>query len=326
MRTKVLSLCAAAVLATSFAQAASAASLTVAGISQGFSLSTFVSSIPSNGAVGPVGITFLGSNSVMISSYATGLIQTYTDVDGQTPGTAVNGSNFGGNNPAGLANLNGTIYVALQGSGRIDQLNSNGTFNHQLAGFFPSATGLVADAFTGHLYVSEIGSGPIFEVDPVTGLAVGSGFGGNADGLTLSSDGSTLYAEINSHILGFNTTTHNQVFDSGFIPGGADGVAFGSGSLAGQLFVNTNSGQVIEVDETTSAQTVIVTGGSRGDFVSVDPFTNTLLLTQTDSILRLTPPSNGGFVPVPLPAAVWSGLALLGAVGGLSFINRRRIA
>ena len=48
---------------------------------------------------------------------------------------------------------------------------------------------------------------------------------------------------MNDHIIGA------QVFDSGFIPGGPDGTAIGtSGSIAGELFVNTNGGTVVEVN------------------------------------------------------------------------------
>lgn len=60
-----------------------------------------------------------------------------------------------------------------------------------------------------------------------------------------------------------------------------EGIALGTCTLAGKAYVNTNGGTVVEVDLTTSALTVIPTGGSRGDFVTVDP-NNSLLLTQTD--------------------------------------------
>ena len=59
--------------------------------------------------------------------------------------------------------------------------------------------------------------------------------------------------------------------------------------MAGDLFVNTNGGTVVEANLATAAQTVIASGGSRGDWVTVDPSNGTLLLTQTDRIMRLTP-------------------------------------
>ena len=39
----------------------------------------------------------------------------------------------------------------------------------------------------------------------------------------------------------------------------------------------------------TATQTIIASGGSRGDFVTVDPNNGTLLVTQSDRIMRLVP-------------------------------------
>ena len=125
-----------------------------------------------------------------------------------------------------------------------------------------------------------------------------------------------LYAAVaGSHIYAYNALTGAFIQDLGFVSGGADGTAIGqSGSIAGDLFVNTNDGHVIEIDTTTLAQTIIASGGSRGDFVTVDP-NGTLLLTQTDDILRLTP-INGSFnVPGPIAGAGLPGLMFAG--GGL---------
>jgi sugar lactone lactonase YvrE len=116
----------------------------------------------------------------------------------------------------------------------------------------------------------------------------------SADGLSLSPDGKTLYAAIRGgafagHVLGFDITTKAMVFDSGTISGGLDGIALGKGPVAGNLFVNTNGGTRVEVNLATAAKTTIATGGSRGDFVAVDPNDGTLLVTQTDRIMRVVP-------------------------------------
>jgi hypothetical protein len=109
---------------------------------------------------------------------------------------------------------------------------------------------------------------------------------------------------------------------SGFT--GPDGLAIGSfGQLAGKLFVNMNDGSVIEIDTTTGIETVIATGGHRGDFAAVDTLSDSLLLTQGDEIVRLTP-INGGFAPVPGPA-VGAGLpGLVAACAGFIVFRRRR--
>src|SRR5262249_50333875 len=83
-------------------------------------------------------------------------------------------------------------------------------------------------------------------------------------GLTLSADGSTLYAaRSDGHIIGLDSTDAGVVFDSGSIGGTPDGTAEGTGPLAGNLFVNTNNGRIVEVDLATHAQTVVASHGSR---------------------------------------------------------------
>ena len=124
-----------------------------------------------------------------------------------------------------------------------------------------------------------------------------------ADGLSLSGDGLTLYAAVGGHILGFDTTTKAQVFDSGLITG-LDGTALGTGPLAGKIYGNTNNGELWEVDLATSNQTLIASGGSRGDLVAVDPNNATLLLTQTDRILRVSPEGRFGYFTFALTPVV----------------------
>src|SRR5262249_52086748 len=152
----------------------------------------------------------------------------------------------------------------------------------------------------GHLFAATLNNNIIYDIDPVAKTK--SVFvNASADGLSVSPDSTILYAAAtNGHILGFNIATKAQVFDSGAIPGGVDGTAAGVGPIFGQyIFANTNGGQVYEVNLTTLAQTLIATGGSRGDYVTVDPSNSTLLITQTDRIMRL---SGASLVAVPEPS------------------------
>jgi hypothetical protein len=159
-------------------------------------------------------------------------------------------------------------------------------------------------------------------VDPIakTASVLLSGVPG-PDGVTITSNGLTLFTAATGasggHILGYNTATKALVFDSGAISG-VDGVTLGAGSLAGNIFGNTNFGNFVELNLATAAQTLIGTNGSRGDFVQVDPTNDTLLLTRTDIILRLTAPPGGGF-GVPEPGSLYLlglGLAGLAVHGG----------
>lgn len=291
-------------------------SLTSAGTSQGLSLTTFVSNVPNSG-IGPLGTAFEPDGSVLQVDYNAGtIVRLPSDADGQNFASGTVQSTWGGNNPTDLAQVNGVTYLTRQGTGDLVALNNDGTFNHIVVGGMPAATGLAADPFTGHLFVSTLGNNVIWDVDPIAGTKTPF-VNQSADGLTLSPDGTILYAEVGGHILGFNTTSKAQVFDSGFI-NGADGAAAGTGFFTGELFVNTNFGQLVEVNEATSAQTLIGTGGSRGDFVTVDTTNNTLLITQTDRVLRL---NGASFTSTPEPSV----LSLLCAgLAGLAILRRRR--
>ena len=284
--------------------------LTAAGIADGFVLSTFASGFQSVSGVGPIGVGFFPGGGTVVTDY-TGSVVTFTsDTDGQTvSGTGTTRSGY--TSPAGAVTIGGTVYVAQQSSGTIVQLNSDGTMNRTVAGGLSSPTGLAVNPNTGHLLVS---SDAIYDVDPASG-AITLFRSGTFDGLSVSPDGTTLYAESSGHVFGFLLSTATQNFDSGFISG-ADGAAAAGGSLAGNLIVNSNDGTVYLVNVTSLVTTLIASGGSRGDLVTVDP-NGSLLLSQTDSVLRLTLPSGSSFVDAPEPASMTLLIVGIAAVGAL---------
>ena len=296
--------------------------LTSAATQAGFGLSVFASGFPSNGGAGPVGIAFTGSGGVLVTD-VTGILRVFaTDTDGQTAASASVAQNYGVNNAIGLAQVGNNYYMTQQGNSDLVQVNANGTFNQVIVTGLPFATGVVADPINGHLFVSTpTTNNSIYEIDPIAKTKTVLETGTYVDGLTLSSDGKLLYgASNNGHIYGFSTTTGARIFDSGFIANGVDGAALGTGSLLGNIFVNTNFGTVYEVNLATLATTQIASGGSRGDFVTVDS-NGTLLLTQTDSIYRLTAPAGGGFGSVPEPSSIL--LVGMGCVGTLIQARRK---
>lgn len=314
-------------LCASGAQAAP--TLTVAATTAGFSLSQFADNFPTTGfCCGPLGIAFVDGGGVMVSDYPGNVRVFATDADGQHANSVPVVQNYGYGNGVGLARLGNFVYLAEQNSGAVVRLNQDGTFNSTVVTGIPTATGIVADTHTGKLFVSDCCNGTgIYLVDPTANTKVQFKVGGSYDGLSLSADGSTLYAELGSHIVGYRVSDGVQVFDSGFIAGGADGTELGAGTLAGKIFVNTNSGDLWEYDLANPLDNVLlVTGGSRGDFVTADP-NGSLLFTQTSDIWRLTAPQGGciGAACNVLPEPSEGSLALV-ALLGLAVTARRRAA
>jgi RHS repeat-associated protein len=281
--------------------------LTPDGTAAGFSLTDFARGFPNsdvgNGNGGPFGIAF--SNGGVVVSDVTGNVRHFpTDTDGQTAASVPVAQNYGLDNALGMAQVGANIYLAQQANNRVVQLNADGTFKQTIVGL-THATGMVTDPVNGHLFVTGFNTSDyrdaIFDVDPIaktTTLFIGGL--ADPDGLTINASGTILYAAVRGasgggHILGFDTSTKAVVFDSGAI-NGVDGISLGFGSLAGFIFANTNFGQVWRVDLNHPANPVpIASGGTRGDFVTVDPNDGSLLLTQTENVVRLRPPAGGSF-------------------------------
>ncbi len=273
--------------------------LTQAGQDAGIGLSIFAVGFPHvrtpGGDIGPLGIAFPSSGGVLVTDWPGNARLFPTDADGQNATQHPPGRNYGGGNAFGLAQVGDAIYLASQQSGAgVYQLNVDGTLN-RLVVKLPNAGGIVTNPVNGHLFVSN--GHQIRDVDPLANPPTSTVFfdgggGANFDGLTISADGRILYAAnlAPARVQGFDTNTHKVVFTSGVIPGGLDGVAEGIGPLTGNLFVNCNNGTVVEINIATNQQTPIASGGSRGDFVTVDPHNYSVLLTQTDRIVRMTFP------------------------------------
>src|ERR1043166_3738689 len=152
-----------------------------------------------------------------------------------------------------------------------------------------------ANPTNGHLIVG--GQSHIYDVDPVAKTAgILANTDRQVDGVAVSDDGLTIYiASYPYGIIGYDTLSGIPVFDSGPVPR-VDGTALGSGSIEGNIYANTNFGEVWEISLTDPSQkTLIAACGSRGDFIAVDPTSNSLMLTQSDRIKRLTPPTGAGF-------------------------------
>jgi len=281
--------------------------LTPAGTAEGFTLSTFAAGFPTATQVGlligPLGIGFNSAGEVLVSDRF-GDVRLFPDTDGQNAGAVTPAQNYGDFSSLGIANVGNALYLATHVGNAVVQINGNGTFNQTIVTGTTIARDIVVNPSNNHLFVSS--QDGIWDVDPVAKTKV-LVLAGQTDGLAIS--GTTLYAartfngsNFNS-IQGFQIGTWTQSFDSGPIAG-VDGIAIGFGSLAGKIYGNTNFGKVWEVSlANPNVQTLIASGGSRGDLVKVDPSNDSLLLTQSDRVVRLFAPEGGGFgAEVPEPS------------------------
>ncbi len=309
---KALSVLAVVVSAGSAARAD--LTLTPAGVSRGFTLTTFASGFSSSGGVGPVAIDYQNDGSILVSSLVGNKIQRFANIDNQSAASAPQINYPSDEFPHGIAHIGSTVYVSRFSSQTIVELNADGSINRTVATGLGNARALLTNTSTGRLLTSTTTG--IRDVDPITGTFT-TLMNQEADGISLSADNSIVYGAmisggLSGHLVGYNTTSGAIVFDSGFLSGGLDGTSVGYGQRAGFIYGNFNNGSVVEINLATLETTVIATGGSRGDFVSADPSGNgDLLLTQTDSVLRLS--------GIPAPSA-----AALFGLGGLLAARRRR--
>ena len=216
---------------------------------------------------------------------------------------AIPGHYEGYKNAAGIAMLNGHFYLSRQGDGVVVEIAADGTPIQNIA-TLPGATGIVADPFRGKLYADDPFRENIYEIDPLAKTARIILSNIDADGLALSEDGHTLYAAVlDNNVIGLDTITHQIVFNYNALNplapiANPDGIGVGQGPLSGNLYVNTNNGDLYEIAIATAQPTLIATAGSRGDFVNAHT-DNSLLVTQTYVLSRLTPPLGGSFTGVP---------------------------
>lgn len=310
--------------------------LTQDGINAGFHLATFATGFtPSapNG-IGPFGIGFVGDGEIIGSWYEQKVYSFATDTDNQVANPTYSVTTNG--NPAGMTMANGHNYMIFQnyniagyGHNLVAEVDQYGQYVSTLADFGPRPMNALM-SYGNSVYASS-SWGDIYQIDATTkAVTQFQAKTGAFDGMSVSSDGTRLYAELNNgadfRVLGFDTTTKSQIFDSGFIDG-ADGTALGSRTLDGYIYVNTNKGELWQVKLSDSTQTLIASGGSRGDLAAVDPRGNTsLFLTQSSSVLRLTHDTGGfqygnGVANVPEPSTY--AMATI-ATGTLAWMARRR--
>src|SRR5438309_505877 len=199
----------------------------------------------------------------------------------------------------------GSLYVNLVlhtnlPDGEVVRLSPSGMSYQVVATGLDWPSGLASDPLTGDLFLSET-AGPatnyIYRVSIATGT-VTLYANTAADGLAFGPDG-TLYAATPGGVSSITGTNQPQPATVTFITSVscADGVAISQDEGNPFLYTdNSCGGTITKVDLHTLAQTNIVSGGSRGDFVTVGS-DDCLYATQSSSVLLV---ANGvGNCPLP---------------------------
>ncbi len=298
--------------------------LTSDAVGLGFSLSTFATLNPGSTGYGPFGMAVTGDGRVLISNYANNQRYVFSDVDGQTPATAL----------ASLPSKSSTVAYATVGglayggeNGQFVQFKSNGTVDHVLTGVGRSTyLGMWGNLTNGHI-IATSGSG-LIDIDPLANGGLGSArviaavYG---DGVSVSPDGKTAFLAQGSGFSTYDIATGQFGYSVSGMPG-ADGmgVISSNNALNGHVVVNTNYGEVWMYDPSNQAKTLLANGGTRGDYVSPDTSNGTLFLAYSDTVMRLSCGAGCGIgspSPVPEPESV---ALVLGGMGVLGLALQRR--
>ncbi len=277
----------------------------------GWTISDFATNFPAdNYNVGPLGVAFNDAGQALVTDSFGDVRVFQANADNQIAHGAM--ASFGWIQAINITRVGSHIYMLQRGNSRLVELNADGSINHVVVTGIPNAAGMAVNPNTGHIYIGSWTGARITEVDPLKGTRAVI-LVQLADGL--ATDGITLWAASDEHIKAFRLSDMTQVYDSGYILG-ADGISLGAAGLSGSLIINTNCGQVFQMDTQTKALTLIGTGGSRGDFTAVAP-NGTVLLTQSHKIVRLSPPTGSSFIGLGIslsPSSVKGGANAIGTV------------
>lgn len=273
----------------------------------GFAFSNFATNFSSGGCQGPIGLAFDSSGNLYAEDTFGNELYRFGPQGGSAGASTLAGTVTGNNaRISGMAfGRDGELYAGEYCGDMVQLDPATGAVVRTVvanSSTMPCPTGVAIDPLSGDLFASNVGGGIITRIaDPsgASGSPTPSIYShASADGISFAPDGTLYLAGTDGCIYSLPAT------DSGgtppltttkiaCIPGGPDGIAVEpapDSTHAQALFVNTNSGTIVELSNlgaATPTQTTVFSGGSRGDFVTVGP-DGCMYATQTDRIIRLT--------------------------------------
>jgi uncharacterized repeat protein (TIGR01451 family) len=261
----------------------------------GWTASDYVTgfSAPAN-AAGPVGLAFDSAGNLLVASSPTASLHKVPPGGGTASATKIR-DGYGG--ATGLAfDKSGRLYMARGVQRDIVELNpASGEVIRTVTSGLPCPAALATDPVSGDLFVSNVfcsGGG----IKRISGFQTGPGIARNyagtqdADGLTFGPDG-TLYAAAANKILriaGTNSGSPGSAAVLATVPA-VDGIVYAPASSVGgdYLVVVRNDGEIDRVDF-GGGITRVLTGGSRGDLVTVGP-DRCIYADLQDRVIKLGP-------------------------------------
>lgn len=275
----------------------------------GWTASDYVTGFSFDAAsAGPSGLAFDSHGNLFVTAEGSGTLHKVPPGGGTADSTKLR--EYGGG--AGLAfDKSGHLYLAGGYMHNIVELNpATGAVIRTVVDGLPCPDELAVDPISGDLFVSNVScaGGGIMRI---TGFANGRGvatpYAANqdADGITFAPDG-TLYAAANNSVVrisGTNSSSPGAAQPMATVPT-VDGLAYAPATptSGASLIALRNDGEMDRVGLDGSV-TPVLTGGSRGDVLTVGP-DNCVYGDLQDRVIRLAPSSGScTFSPPVGPAA-----------------------
>src|SRR3954447_16275307 len=286
-----------------------AASAQAYSTASGWIASDYATGFQHGDEAGPVGLVFDSSGNLLVADSPAGSLHKIAPGGGTADNSKIRD---GYGQAEGLAfDKTGHLYLARGTQHDVVELNpASGEVMRTVVAGLPCPVGLATDPISGDLFVSNVfcRGGAIMRI---TGFGNGPGvarpYAGtqDADGLTFAPDG-TLYAAAGTKIVrisGTNSNSPGSVSDVANVPT-VDGIVYAPATAHDDeyLVVARNDGEIDRVDFSGHV-TPVVTGGSRGDFVTVGP-DRCMYADLQDRVIKVGPSSGSCYFAQPVQPGV----------------------